>query len=81
MRSVDLSMGTVNSMTHMKTVFSFMPGIGSYFNGKTFCSSDDSVMHLVHILHNFTVNNVLQTSRRKKEKQSYQSFLVLKNLW
>jgi hypothetical protein len=33
-------MGTINDMTHIKTIFSFLPGNGRHFIGNVLCSSD-----------------------------------------
>jgi hypothetical protein len=46
-------MGTISGTTHIRTVFSFSPGIGRHFTGNELCSSDDSfnttLSHLVLI--------------------------------
>jgi len=52
MCSVDLNMGTISGTTHIKTIYSSLAGIGKNFTGTTLCISDDSVMQLIHILHN-----------------------------
>jgi len=56
--SLDLHMCTFSGTTHIKMIFSFFPGIGNHFIGSTVCSSADSAMQLIHILHFFTVNSV-----------------------
>jgi hypothetical protein len=44
-------LGTISGIMHMKTIFNFLPGVGKYFTGNTFCSSEISVTHLIHVLH------------------------------
>jgi hypothetical protein len=52
-------MGTVIvPTTYIMSIFSFSPDIIKYFIGNAFCRSDDSVTHLIHILHRFTINSV-----------------------
>jgi len=43
---------------HIKTIFSFCTGTGKHFIGNALCSSDDSVMKLIHILH-FLATNIV----------------------
>jgi hypothetical protein len=45
-------------MTHIKIIFSSLPGIGKHFIGNILCTSDNSVTQLIHILHFSTINNV-----------------------
>jgi hypothetical protein len=40
-------MGTINGMTHIKTIFSISPGIGEHFIGNVLCYSDDSETQLI----------------------------------
>jgi hypothetical protein len=50
---------TVNGMTHIKIIFSFLPGTDNkHFIGHALCGSDDSVMQLYHVLHFFMINSV-----------------------
>jgi hypothetical protein len=46
--SLELSVVTIGGTTHIKTIFSFSPGIGKHFIGNALCSSDDSVTGLIH---------------------------------
>jgi hypothetical protein len=50
MCSVYLNIGTFNGKTHMMMIFSFL-----HLTGNAFCSYDNSVMQLIHIL----IHNVL----------------------
>jgi hypothetical protein len=52
--------------THIKTIFSFSPGTGMRLIGNAFCSSDDSVTQLIHILHFFTINIVFYNTLKSK---------------
>jgi len=55
-----------------------LPGIGKHFIGNTCCSSDDSVMQLIHILHLFTVKQcLLQTPRQAKSGEGGQECVPL----
>jgi len=54
MCSLDLSMVTISGMTCMKTIFSFVPGIGKHFIGNTL---QLIALHIIHILHFFMINN------------------------
>jgi hypothetical protein len=56
--SEDLNRGTICDMTYIKKIFSSSPDTAKHFTGNKICSSDDSVMQLIHILHFFTINNV-----------------------
>jgi hypothetical protein len=51
--------------THQDDV-QFSPDIGTHFTGNTPCSSDDSVTHLVQILHFFTMNTALHNPQKRK---------------
>jgi len=58
MCSIDLNMGTISSTVHIKTIFNFLSGMSKDFIGNTLCSSDNSVMQHIHILHFFTIDSV-----------------------
>jgi hypothetical protein len=49
-------MSTNSGTTHIKTIFSLLPGIGKYFIGNAHCSSDEFVMQLIHMFQFFTIN-------------------------
>jgi len=70
MYSVDLNIGTISGMTHMKMIFNFLTGTGKHFIGNALCSSDDC--HATHshfaLFHN--KQYLLQTPRRKKQEDS-----------
>jgi hypothetical protein len=71
MCSVDLNMGTVSSITHIKMIFSFLPGSENHFVHNALSSSDDSVMHqLVHILHFVMINHNFYKLSGKKFQRS-----------
>jgi hypothetical protein len=53
----DLSMVTFSGTAHIQMI-SFLPGTGKHFTGKPLCSSDDSVMQLLHILHFCVISSV-----------------------
>jgi len=61
-------MGTISSMTHIKMTFSSLPGTGKHFTGNTICSSDDSVMQLICVLHFFTTNKTMSFTNPQKKK-------------
>jgi hypothetical protein len=63
-------MGTVSGTTHFKTIFSFSPGIDKNFIGKALCRFDYSVMHFIHILHLFKINNVFYTHPEERLQTS-----------
>jgi hypothetical protein len=44
--TVDLIVGTMSGITHIKTIFSFLPGTGKHVTGNTLCSSNDC--HATH---------------------------------
>jgi hypothetical protein len=58
MWSANLNMGTISGTAHIKKAFSFSPGTGKHSIDNAFCSSNNSVMQLIYILHFFTTNNV-----------------------
>jgi len=62
---VYLNMGTISGMTHIKMIFSFLPGIGKHFIGNSLCSSGDC--HIAHSYFAFFHSKqcLLQTPRRK----------------
>jgi hypothetical protein len=62
-------MVTVSGTTHIRTAFSFTPDIGKHFTGNAMSSLDDSVMHLVRILHIFTTGSVLCKSLQENITQ------------
>jgi hypothetical protein len=70
MRSVDLNIGTISGTTHIKTVFSFWPGIGKHFTGNALWISDNSVMQLIHILLFYMVSRVLYKPPEKNSEKS-----------
>jgi len=55
---VDLSMDTISGTIYINTIFSFLPCINEHFTGNVLCSSDNSVMQLIHIFHFFMINSV-----------------------
>jgi hypothetical protein len=77
--SLDLNMGTIWSTTHIKVIFSISPNNGKYFTGNALSSSDNFVMQLIHILHFFTINCVLQTHRRKSQRSQIWRMRVPRN--
>jgi hypothetical protein len=64
--------GTISGTKHIKMIFIFSPRSGKNFIGKALCSSDDSIMQLIHILHFFTIKVVFffQIPRRKIPDES-----------
>jgi len=62
-------MGTISGTLPIKTVFSFLPGIGRHIIGNTFCNSDNFVMHIIHILHFFMINSVLYKPQEEKNQR------------
>jgi hypothetical protein len=59
-------MGTINDMTHIKTMLSFSPGTGKNFIGNALCSSDNIIL-LIHILQFSTIK---KTPRNKNSEES-----------
>jgi hypothetical protein len=55
-----------NPELNLKMIFSFSPGTGKYFIGNALFSSDDSVMHLLHILYLLTINNAIYKPPEEK---------------
>jgi hypothetical protein len=53
-------------------IFSFFPCTGKYFIGNVLCSADDFVMHLIPILHFFSINSALYKPQKKRSiEESY----------
>jgi hypothetical protein len=68
MYSADLNMGTICGTTHNQMIFSFSPDTGMDFTGNALRSSDNSVTQLIHILHFFTINNVIYNPPEEKSR-------------
>jgi hypothetical protein len=69
-------MGTISGTTHMKTILSFLPGIGN-----AFYSSDDPFSQLFHILHFFMINSEKSNvEMRGPENGPSSSYPVIKEL-
>jgi hypothetical protein len=58
--------GTIIGTSHIKTIVSFLTGIGKRFFVKALCSSDVSVTQLIHILCFFTINVIFYKPREEK---------------
>lgn len=69
MCSTDLNIGITSGTTHIKTILSSSPGSGKHFTGNIFCSSDDSVMQFIHILHLFMINVFYKPCKKKIQSQ------------
>jgi hypothetical protein len=64
-------MGTVSGTTHTKAILILSPGTGTHFIGSALCSSEDSVMQLIHTVHFFHDKQYLvQTPRRKNSDKN-----------
>jgi hypothetical protein len=81
MCSVDLNMVTIGGMTHIKMIFSLLPGISKHFISNTLCSSDNSVMQLIYSFHFFTTHNVFNKPPEEKIKPKLLVLSFLKSLW
>jgi len=64
-----ISLCTLLVTWYIKMIISFLPGIGKHFIGNMLCSSDNSVMHVIAILHFVTINNVLHKSSEEKSPE------------
>jgi hypothetical protein len=63
-------MVTISGTTYIKTIFSFWSYIGKNFVGNALYSSDDSVRHLIQILHFFAINIVFNKLPEENIKRS-----------
>jgi hypothetical protein len=62
--------GTISGTTHIKTIFSFSPGMEStsYFLGNAIRRSDSSLTQPFHILYFFIINNILSNPKKKNSR-------------
>jgi hypothetical protein len=61
--------GTITGTKHIKTIFRSSPVTENHFTGNAFCSSDDSITKLIHVLHIFTINIVFYIRPREKNPE------------
>jgi hypothetical protein len=71
--SLDLNIVTISGTTHMKMIFSFLPGTGKHFIGNTL---QPIFMHIIHILHFFMINNVSYKPSEKIQRSQSQKMRV-----
>jgi hypothetical protein len=61
-------MGSISGTKHMKTKFSFSPGV-EHFIGNAFCSSGDFITQLIHILHFSTALYFTNPQKKKNTEE------------
>jgi hypothetical protein len=62
----------------MKTIFSFSLRFGRHFIGNIPCSSDDSVMELIYVLHFFMINIFYKPQEENLEESNLENEKVRK---